>query len=248
MPPNGAAGLGAVGGGGKRQPKVTPGLAPPRAREPPPRSQNSPGCWQGWWGAQAGGVWVGGGAEVGRAWGTGTCGGTQGDRGAQGHEHSGGVGDMWGCRGRGDTRDTGHGGLQGHGVHGDTKGYVGQRGTEGTGTHRDTGVGLCGDTECHAWHGDTRGAAPRSVGTQRGDAAQQGLTECPLAPTAGPGCWASVPFTAIPSRSAQHRPSGLRHRCHARGGHGGGGLRCAPHGAHLSAGLPAASRGGGLHR
>lgn len=32
------------------------------------------------------------------------------------------------------------------------------------------------------------------------------LTGCPLAPTGTPPCWASVPFTAIPSRTNKERP------------------------------------------
>lgn len=162
MPPNGAAGLGAVGGGGKRQPKVTPGLAPPRAREPPPRSQNSPGCWQGWWGAQAGGVWVGGGLRL-------------GVHGAQarvgGHRVTGGHRDMsivgvWAICG-----DAGDGGTR------EAQDVGGCRDTECTGTQRDMwGSGAQrarGHTGTQAWgcagtrsamHGmETRGEQRRAL-------------------------------------------------------------------------------------
>lgn len=150
------------GGGGKRQPKVTPGLAPPRAREPPPRSQNSPGCWQGWWGAQAGGARVGGGLRL-------------GVHGAQarvgGHRVTGGHRDMsivgvWAICG-----DAGDGGTR------EAQDVGGCRDTECTGTQRDMwGSGAQrarGHTGTQAWgcagtrsamHGmETRGEQRRAL-------------------------------------------------------------------------------------
>lgn len=161
--------------------------------------------------------------------------------------------DVWGHRGHGDTWDTPgsgtHRGALGMGTLGDTQGvrmhrawgHIGHGHVRShAGMHRDMqGTGTRGDTWGHAGDSHGRGRGGCSSRARLG----RGLTGCPLAPTAGPGCWASVPFTAIPSRSAQHRPSGLRHRCHAWGGHGGG-LRCVPHGARLSAQLRAASRAG----
>lgn len=130
------------------------------------------------------------------------------------------------------------------------KGHSRHRDTPGTGIQRTQWAqGTLGDAH-DVW---TRRAQPGAghAGMRRHSATRVprmspvlgwGLTGCPLAPTAGPGCWASVPFTAIPSRSAQHRPRGLWRHAGAtagqprRGGHGEGGPRRGGHGEGATAG------------
>lgn len=184
---------------------MTPGLAPPG------RSRNSPGTGRPR------------GPRPGRGW----------HRAGQG---TGGHGDAWGDGGGG--RATGTPGAPRTRTRRDARGCLGthtrHEDAHGMGPCRARPrPGPCRDARGHAGHGDTQGCvgqgdAGAAVAVPAQAQGGGGLTGCPLAPTAGPGCWASVPFTAIPSRSAQHRPSGLCHRCHARGDHGGGATTRAP--------------------